>query len=97
VERGELRVKRWLKRHKRFHIHFTPTSCSWLNLIELWFSDLTEKRIRRGAFHNVPQLVQAIRDYIEAHNEDPETFQCTAKAQDILAKVARARAVLDNT
>ncbi len=89
-------VRKWLKRHKRFHIHFTPTSCSWLNLIERWFRDLTEKRIRRGAFHSVGELVQAIMDYIEAHNEDPETFQWTAKAEDILAKVARARAVLDN-
>ena len=89
-------VNRWLKRHKRFHIHFTPTSCSWLNLIERWFRDLTEKRIRRGAFHSVAQLVQAIMDYIKAHNEDPETFQWTAKAEHILAKVARARDVLDN-
>jgi hypothetical protein len=89
-------ANRWLERHKRFHVHFTPTSCSWLNLIERWFRDLTHKRIRRGTFHSVAQLVQAIMDYIEAHNEDPETFQWTAKAQDILAKVARARAVLDN-
>ena len=89
-------VKKWLKRHKRFHIHFTPTSSSWLNLIERWFRDLTDKRIRRGAFRSVAELVQAIMDYIEAHNEDPETFQWTAKAEDILAKVARARAVLDN-
>lgn len=89
-------VKKWLKRHKRFHIHFTPTSCSWLNLIERWFRDLTEKRIRRGAFHSVGELVQAIMDYVEAHNDDPETFQWTAKAEDILAKVARARTVLDN-
>jgi transposase len=89
-------VNRWLERHKRFHIHFTPTSCSWLNLIERWFRELTHKRIRRGTFRSVAQLVQAIMDYIEAHNEDPETFQWTAKAEEILAKVARARAVLDN-
>ena len=89
-------VNRWLERHQRFHVHFTPTSCSWLNLIERWFRDLTDKRIRRGAFQSVGQLVQAIKNYIEAHNEDPETFQWTAKAEEILAKVARARAVLDN-
>jgi len=89
-------VVRWLERHKRFHVHFTPTSCSWLNLIERWFRDLTDKRIRRGAFHSVAELVEAIMDYIQAHNEDPEAFQWTAKAEDIIAKVARARAVLDN-
>jgi transposase len=89
-------VKRWLARHRRFHIHFTPTSCSWLNLVERWFRELTEKRIRRGVFRSVPELVHAIMDYIEAHNENPETFQWTAKAEEILAKVARARAVLDN-
>ena len=89
-------VNKWLKRHRRFHIHFTPTSSSWLNLIERWFRDLTDKRIRRGAFRSIGELVQAIMDYIEAHNDDPETFQRTAKAEDILAKVARARAVLDN-
>ncbi|NLW49439.1 MAG: IS630 family transposase [Candidatus Brocadiaceae bacterium] len=90
------KVRKWLARHKRFHIHFTPTSCSWLNLVERWFRDLTERRIRRGTFRSVPELVHAIVDYIEAHNEDPEMFHWTAKAEDILAKVARARAVLDN-
>ena len=89
------KVKKWLQRHPRFHIHFIPTSSSWLNLIERWLRDLTDKRIRRGAFPSLPQLVQAITDYIAAHNENPQTFSWTAKAEDILAKVRRARASLD--
>ena len=65
-------VQRWLKRHKRFHMHFTPTSSSWLNLIERWFRDITEQRIRRGVFKSVAQLEQAIRDYIDHHNANPK-------------------------
>lgn len=90
------RVPRWLKRHPRFHVHFIPTSSSWLNLIERWFRDLTDKRIRRGAFKSVPQLIQTIKDYIVLHNENPTCFVWTAKVEDILAKVNRARAVLNN-
>jgi transposase len=90
------KVKAWLKKHPRFHIHFIPTSSSWLNLIERWFRDLTDKRIRRGTFTSVPELVEAIMDYINHHNDDPKTFVWTAKAEDILAKVERARAVLNN-
>jgi transposase len=89
------RVKTWLKRHPRFHVHFTPTSSSWLNLIERWFRDLTEKRIRRGAFHSVKELIEGIEGYIAVHNAAPRSFQWTAKAEDILAKVRRAKAVLD--
>lgn len=89
-------VKKWLKRHKRFHIHFTPTSSSWLNLVERWFRDITEKRIRRGAFKSVAQLEQAIRDFINHHNADPKGFVWTAKAEAILEKVRRARKALDN-
>ena len=89
------KVQRWLARHPRFHVHFTPTSSSWLNLIERWFRDLTDKRIRRGAFKSVAQLIQAIMDYIAAHNENPRSFVWTAKADDILAKVRRASAALD--
>jgi len=89
-------VQKWLARHPRFHIHFIPTSSSWLNLIERWFRDLTDKRIRRGAFRSVPQLIQAIMDYIAGHNDDPKSFVWTAKVEDILAKVRRARAVLNN-
>jgi transposase len=89
------KVTRWLKKHPRFHMHFIPTSSSWLNLIERWFGLITERRIRRGAFTSVPQLIAAITDYIAAHNENPQTFVWTAKVADILAKVRRARAVLD--
>lgn len=89
------KVKAWLKRHPRFHIHFIPTSSSWLNMIERWFREITDKRIRRGVFHSVPQLIEAIMDYITGHNADPKTFVWTAKAEDILAKVRRAREVLN--
>ena len=89
------RVKRWLSRHRRIHVHFIPTSSSWLNLIERWFRDITDKRIRRGVFRSVQQLIAAITDYIAQHNHNPQSFAWTAKADDILAKVRRARAVLD--
>jgi transposase len=89
------KVKAWLKRHPRFHIHFTPTSSSWLNLVERWFREISDKRIRRGVFKSVAELVAAIMKYIQQHNLDPQTFVWTAKAQDILAKVTRARARLD--
>ena len=89
------KVKAWLKRHPRFHVHFIPTSSSWLNLIERWFREITDKRIRRGVFKSVDSLIQAIMDYIAEHNENPKTFTWTAKAEDILAKVRRARAVLN--
>jgi transposase len=90
-----VKVKRWLKRHPRFHMHFIPTSSSWLNLIERGFREITDKRIRRSAFHSVPQLIEAIMAYIQKHNEHPKPFVWTAKAQDILEKIRRARAVLD--
>jgi transposase len=90
------KVKAWLKRHPRFHVHFIPTSSSWLNLVERWFREITDKRIRRDAFGSVPQLITAIMDYIEHHNQDPKAFIWTAKVEDILAKIARARAVLNN-
>jgi transposase len=89
------KVQEWLKRHRRFHMHFTPTSSSWLNLVERWFREITDKRIRRGVFKSVEQLIAAIQAYIEDHNSDPKPFVWTAKAQDILEKVGRARAVLD--
>ena len=88
-------VKAWLKRHSRFHLHFIPTSSSWLNLVERWFREITDKRIRRGVFRSVQQLIEAIRAYIDEHNDDPKPFVWTAKAEDILEKVRRARAVLD--
>jgi transposase len=90
------RVKRWLKRHPRFHMHFTPTSSSWLNMVERFFRDITTRRIRNGAFPSVAALVRAIENYIAEHNLDPKPFIWTAKAGDILAKVTRARAALAN-
>ena len=89
------KVKSWLKNHRRFHLHFIPTSSSWLNLVERWFREITDKRIRRGVFRSVEQLIEAIRAYIDEHNNDPKPFVWTAKAADILEKVRRARAVLD--
>jgi transposase len=90
------RVQSWLKRHRRFHLHFTPTSSSWLNLVERWFREITDKRIRRGVFRSVKELKAAIMDYIERHNENPKPFVWTAPAERILEKVRRARAVLEN-
>jgi transposase len=90
------RVQKWLARHPRFHVYFTPTSSSWLNMVERFFRDLTENRIRRGIFHDVEELIMAIGDYIDKHNENPKPFIWTAKASDILEKVKRARLALDN-
>jgi transposase len=90
-------VQRWLKRHPRFHVHFIPTSSSWLNLVERWFREITEQRIRRGTFRSVEQLIQAIEEYIAHHNQSPQPFVWTAKADEILAKVQRARKVLEKT
>ena len=89
------KVQSWLKRHRRFHMHFIPTSSSWLNLVERWFREITDKRIRRGTFRDVEQLTQAIMDYIHQHNRSPKPYVWTAKADEILAKVQRARNVLD--
>jgi transposase len=89
------KVQRWLARHPRFHMHFTPTGCSWLNMVERFFRDLTENQLRRGVFHSVEELIAAIDQYIDRHNESPKPFIWTAKAADILEKVKRARAVLN--
>jgi transposase len=91
------RVKAWQKRHPRFHFHFIPTSSSWLNVIERFFRDLTEKRLRRGAFTSVEQLIAAVLDYVDAHNNDPAPFIWTAQADKILEKVGRARTALKST
>jgi len=90
-------VQAWLAKHPRFHMHFTPTSSSWLNMIERFFRDITDKRIRRGVFQSVPDLETAINEYIAEHNANPKPFIWTAKASDILAKVTRARAVLNKS
>ncbi|MGH3515358.1 MAG: IS630 family transposase, partial [Pseudonocardiaceae bacterium] len=87
-------VKKWLDSHPRFHLHFTPTSSSWLNLVERWFREITDKAIRRGVFHSVNDLITAIEDYLEANNGNPKPFVWTATAEQILAKVARGRVTL---
>lgn len=89
-------VQRWLKKHPRFHMHFIPTSSSWLNLIERWFRELTDKMIRRGVFTSVAALIEAITRFVDHHNDQPKSFVWTAKVEAILAKISRARAVLDN-
>lgn len=89
-------VQRWLKHHPRFHIHFTPTSASWLNMVERFFRDLTVNRLRRGVFRDVMELVTAIDDYVDHHNQHPKPFIWTASATDILEKVKRARRTLVN-
>jgi len=90
-------VQAWLAKHPRFHVHFTPTSSSWLNMVERFFRDITDKRIRRGVFKSVPDLEAAIDEYIAAHNTNPKAFIWTARASDILAKVTRARAALNKS
>ena len=83
-------VQAWLASHPRFHLHFTPTSASWLNMVERFFRDLTVERLRNGVFRSVPELITAIEQYIAHHNKNPKPFIWTAKAKDILAKVIRA-------
>ncbi len=90
------KVKAWLKRHKRFHIHFIPTSSSWLNVIERFFRDLDDKRVHRGAFRSVPELIDAIMDYIAHHNSNPKLFVWRKTAEEIIEKVGRARLALNN-
>jgi transposase len=88
-------VQRWLARHPRVHMHFTPTSASWLNMVERFFRDLTQNRLRRGVFRDLEELIMAIGTYIDRHNESPKPFIWTARASDILEKVKRARQTLN--
>ena len=88
-------VKAWLARHPRFELHFTPTSSSWLNMVEIFFGRLTDKAIRRGIFHSVPDLINAIETYLAAHNANAEPFTWTATTDQILEKVRRGRVTLD--
>jgi len=85
-------VARWLKTHPRFVLHFTPTSSSWLNLVERWFGEITRKRIRRGVFKSVAELICAIEDYVRLNNQDPKPFVWTKRADEILEKVGRCKA-----
>ncbi len=90
------KVKAWLKRHSRFHMHFTPTSGSWLNQVERFFALITGDRIRCGVFKSVAELEAAIHEYLEHHNADPKPFIWTKSATDILDKVARGRQALES-
>src|SRR5215469_5797797 len=82
-------IRKWFAKRPRFHVHFTPTYGSWINLVERWFAELTNKRIRRGVFRSVKELEVAIRDYISIHNEDPKPFTWTRTADQILDSIAR--------
>ncbi len=84
-------VKEWLGKHPRYHLHFTPTSASWLNQVETWFSILTRRQIRRGVFKSVQELVDAIEKYIATHNQCPAPFVWTKTPEQILAKAIRRK------
>lgn len=84
-------VNQWLEKHPRMKLHFIPTSSSWLNMVERFFGEITQKMIRRGTFHSVPHLVKSIEKFLEAHNENPKVFTWTKDADTIIAKVNRAR------
>ena len=88
-------VHQWLAKHPRFHLHFTPTSSSWLNLVERWFGEITRKRIRRGVFKSVPELIQAIQEFIRINNQNPKPFVWTKKIEQILEKVGHCKAVTE--
>jgi transposase len=89
------KVKAWLQRHPRFELHFTPTSSSWLNMVEIFFGQLTDKAIRRGIFHSVPDLIHAIETHLAVHNGNPQPFVWTATTGQILEKVRRGRVTLE--
>ena len=88
-------VRAWLEKHPRFNLHFTPTSSSWLNLVERWFRELTQKAIRRGVFTSVPDLIDAIQGYLDAYNEDPKPFVWSATVDSIIERVNRCKAILE--
>src|SRR6266850_3765310 len=92
---GTTEVKAWLKKHPRYVMHYVPTSCSWLNLIERWFAELTNKRIRRDSFLGVDDLTAAIEEFLSAWNKNPKPFVWTATVDSILAKLARCRQTLE--
>ena len=91
----QIKVRQWLEKHPRFTLHFTPTSSSWLNLVERWFRELTEKRVRRESFESVPELIAAIEEYLAGSNADPKPFVWHASAQAILDKLARCKAIYE--
>ena len=87
-------VQRWLKRHPRVQFHFTPTSASWLNMVERWFRELTQRRLRRGVFKSVPDLIAAIQDFLQQHNDNPKIFTWHKDAETILAKITHCKEAL---
>ena len=89
------KVKQWLARHARFHVHFTPTGSSWLNLVERFFADITQEAIRDGSFTSVRQLVATIDEYLALRNEQPKRYIWRAKGEEILAKIHRARLAME--
>ena len=88
-------VKRWLTKHPRFQLHFTPTSSSWLNLVERWFRELTQKRLRRGVFRSVSELIAGIEEFLALYNLEPKPFVWTASANAIVEKVSRCKVILE--
>ncbi len=92
---GHADVKSWLKKHSRYVIHYVPTSCSWLNLVERGFAELTNKRIRRDSFFSVDDLVSAINEFLAAWNDNPKPFVWTATVDSIVTKFARCRQTLE--
>jgi len=88
-------VEQWLEKHPRFRLHFTPTSTSWLNLIERWFAELTRKKIRRGVFRSVPELVGSIKEFIQINNREPKPFVWTKRVDQILEKLSHCKAVME--
>ena len=88
-------VKKWLAERPRYHVHFTPTSSSWLNQIERWFAEITRKRIRRGTFRSVRELIKAINDYVRIYNQNPRPFQWVASASRIIRKVNKYKETSD--
>jgi transposase len=88
-------VKTWLEKHPRFKLYYTPTSSSWLNLVERWFAEITRKRIRRGIFKSVPELIAAIEEYILHNNANLKPFVWTKKAEEIITKVSHCRAIIE--
>ncbi len=89
------RVKSWIRSHPRFTMHFIPTSSSWLNLVERWFREISDKRIRRGVFRSVPELIAAIKEYLDNHNQNPRVFVWTASVERIMAKISKCKEALD--
>jgi hypothetical protein len=89
------KVQKWLKRHPRFHMHFIPTSSSWVNMVERWFAEISRKRIRRGSFKNVKELISTIKQYIESHNQNPKVLVWTASVESIMNKIKITKDLLE--